>query len=112
MERTGQLAKVYYGFSYQVLPSTPDRIKVALLQGNPVIVPVMTHALQNPNYGSRSVYHELLIKGYTADGVIANDPGVSQGKNWFYSWGVISSAIAAQTPSMGQGSVMLVLHRA
>jgi hypothetical protein len=109
LERTGQLAHDYYGYSYRVLPATIDTIRAEVAAGHPVVVPVMTHSLQNSNYGGKSVYHEVLIKGYTSAGVITNDPGISQGKNWFYSWPVIFQAIDAQTAVMKQGRVMLVL---
>jgi hypothetical protein len=109
LQHTGQLARDNYGYSFRVLPATIDSIKAAIAAGHPVVVPVMTHALQNSYYGPKSVYHEVLVKGYTADGAITNDPGISQGKNWFYSWSVIFQAIDAQTPAMKQGRVMLVL---
>ncbi len=111
IDRTGQLALAYYSYHYEVIPATQDNIIAEVASGHPVIVPVMTHSLQNPNYGPQTVYHELLIKGYKADGVIANDGGVKEGKNWFYSWSILWSAIDAQTPKMGQGRVALVLTK-
>ena len=111
IERTGALAQAYYGYHYEVVPATQDSIIAEIASGHPVIVPVMTHSLQNPNYGPQTVYHEVLIKGYKADGVIANDGGIKEGKNWFYSWSILWSAIDAQTPKMSQGRVALVLTR-
>jgi hypothetical protein len=109
LDRTGQLAKAYYGLNYQVLPATRENIEQAIFAGHPVIIPVMTHSLQNHYYGARTVYHEVLIKGYTAAGVVTNDAGVMQGKNWFYSWKVIFDAIDAQSSKMKQGRLMLIL---
>jgi hypothetical protein len=109
LDRTGQLAKAYWGYHYQVFPATIDSIKQAVAAGHPVVVPVMTHSLQNPHYGPKTVYHEVLIKGYDARGVIANDAGVMQGKNWYYSWDIIFAAIDAQTPKMNQGRLALVV---
>ncbi len=111
IDRTGQLAQAYYGYPYEVVPATQESITAQIASGHPVIVPVMTHSLQNPNYGPSTVYHEVLIKGYSAEGVIANDGGVKEGKNWFYSWSVLFGAIDAQTPKMGQGRVGLVLTK-
>jgi hypothetical protein len=111
IEKTGQLAQAYYGYHYEVVPATKDSITAQIASGHPVIVPVMTHSLQNHNYGPMTVYHEVLIKGYNADGVVANDGGVKEGKNWFYSWSVLFGAIDAQTPKMGQGRVALVLTK-
>lgn len=111
LDKTGQFAQAFYGYHYQLVPATQDSITSQIAAGHPVIVPVMTHSLQNKYYGATTVYHEVLIKGYNADGVVTNDGGVMQGKNWFYSWSIIFSAIDAQTPKMGQGRVALVLTK-
>jgi hypothetical protein len=111
LDKTGQLAQAYYGYHYEVIPATQESITAQIASGHPVIVPVMTHSLQNPNYGPATVYHEVLIKGYNTDGVVANDGGVKEGKNWFYSWSVLWGAIDAQSPKMGQGRVGLILTK-
>lgn len=111
IDKTGQLAQAYYGYHYEVVPATQESITAQIASGHPVIVPVMTHSLQNPHYGPYTVYHEVLIKGYNAEGVVANDGGVKEGKNWFYNWSVLWGAIDAQTPKMGQGRVGLVLTK-
>jgi len=111
IDKTGQLAQAYYGYHYEVVPATQESITAQIASGHPVIVPVMTHSLQNPHYGPYTVYHEVLIKGYNAEGVVANDGGVKEGKNWFYKWSVLWGAIDAQTPKMGQGRVGLVLTK-
>ncbi|MEA2646409.1 MAG: hypothetical protein QOE92_1492 [Chloroflexota bacterium] len=111
LERTGQLAEAYYGYKYEVMTATIESIKAQVSLGRPVIIPVMTHSLQNPHYGPKSVYHEVLIKGYKDDGVVTNDGGVQEGKNWFYSWSVMFGAIDAQTPKMSQGRLILVLSK-
>jgi len=111
IDRTGQLAQQYYSYHYQVITVTPDSVKQAIAAGHPVVVPVMTHALQNPHYGPMSVYHEVVIKGYTQTGVVTNDAGVQEGRDWFYSWSILNSAIDAQTPRMSQGRLGLILTR-
>ncbi|MFN2462528.1 MAG: C39 family peptidase, partial [Candidatus Dormibacteria bacterium] len=110
MVRTGQLARAYYGHSYQVQPATTDAIMAAIRAGSPVSVPVMTHSLNNPNYGPQDVYHVLLIIGYDQNGVITNDSGVMQGQGWVYSWATLFQAIDAQTLQQ-QGRVMLTVAR-
>jgi hypothetical protein len=109
--RTGELAQAYYGYHFQVIPATQEAIRSQVAAGRPVIVPAMTHSLQNPHYGRTTVYHEVLVKGYTGDGVVANDAGVQEGKDWFYSWSVLFGAIDAQAPKLGQGRVALVLTK-
>lgn len=111
LERTGQLAKALWGYQYEVLPATRENIRAQITMGRPVIIPVMTRSLENNYYGAGTVYHEVLIKGYKDDGVITNDGGVAQGKNWFYSWNVMFQAIDAQTPKMNQGRLVLVLSK-
>lgn len=111
IDRTGQLAQAFYGYHYQVLPATRESIQEAIAAGHPVVVPVMTHSLQNPHYGPKTVYHEVLIKGYTEAGVVSNDAGVQEGKDWFYAWSVLFGAIDAQSAQMGQGRVMLILTK-
>ena len=108
---TGKLAEQYYGYHYEVIPATEDRIRAAIAGGQPVIIPVMTHSLQNHNYGPQTVYHEVLIKGYTAGGVVTNDGGVKEGKDWFYSWDIMFQAIDAQSSKMSQGRVALILQK-
>jgi uncharacterized protein YvpB len=112
MTRLGKLAKDYYGLNSEVAKDiTESDIRKALSGGTPVIVPVMTHSLQNPNYGAQTTYHVLLIVGYDATGVIANDSGVSQGKNYHYNWDVVMAAIDAQKVKMGVGREMLILKK-
>jgi len=108
-----QFTKDYYGYknSQSFKNITKLDIQRQIMHGNPVIVPVMTHSLLNPHYGPRNVYHFVLIKGYTPEGVITNDAGVKEGEGYFYPWEVIFSAIDAQTPKMGQGRVMLVVKK-
>lgn len=111
VEALGKFMKDYYGYSYQVQDATQENIKKEIAKGNPVSVPVITHALQNPHYGRQPSYHILLIKGYNANGVITNDAGVKEGENYFYTWDVLFSAIDAQTPRMNQGRLMLTVFK-
>jgi hypothetical protein len=111
LDKTGQFAQAYYHYKYQVMEATPDNIKRQVSAGHPVIIPVMTHSLENHFYGPQTVYHEVLIKGYTDGGIVTNDGGVQQGKNWFYSWNIMFQAIDAQTPKLGQGRVALILTK-
>lgn len=106
----GEFAKEYYGYRYEYdEETTKEDIMRAISRGKPVIVPVITHALQNPHYGPNPSYHVLLIKGYREDGVITNDAGVKEGKDFFYSWEILFSAVNAQTAEMDQGREMITL---
>lgn len=111
-EQWGKFAKEYYGYNYQVFKEIKtEDIKREISKGNPVVVPVMTHSLGNPHYGARDSYHVIVIKGYKAEGVITNDPGVKEGESYFYSWDILFKAIDAQTPKTGQGREMVILKK-
>lgn len=112
IEKWGKFAKDYYGYNFQTFQNiSADDIKKEIAKGHPILVPVITHALSNPHYGRLPSYHVLLIKGYKSDGVIANDSGVKEGENYFYSWDILFKAIDAQTTKMNQGRVMAVLTK-
>lgn len=112
MTELGQLFKDYYGHRFEVKSNvTENDIKKELSDGNPVVMPVMTQSLHNPNYRPSSVYHVVLIKGYDETGVITNDAGVKEGENWHYNWNIVWEAMDAQTPKMGQGRDILVLKK-
>lgn len=112
MTALGEFAKSYYSYTSTVQKNvTAEDIKEAVSAGHPVIVPVMTHSLENSMYGPISVYHVLLIKGYDATGVITNDAGVGNGPNKHYDWNILWQAIDAQTAKMGQGRELLYLTK-
>lgn len=111
IEKLGLFMQQYYGYKYQTFKNiTKEDIKREISSGHPVLVPVMTHSLKNPSYGPKSVYHILVIKGYNAQNVVANDAGI-RGENIQYSWDILFSAIDAQTPKMGQGREMVVVTK-
>ena len=111
IEKLGLFMQQYYGYKYKTFKNiTRDDIKREISTGNPVMVPVMTHSLKNPMYGLKSVYHILVLKGYNAQNVIANDAGI-RGENIQYSWDIVFQAIDAQTPKMGQGREMVVVTK-
>ncbi len=111
IEKLGQFMQQYYGYKYQTFKNvTKDDIKREISAGHPVMVPVMTHSLKNPNYGPVSVYHILVLKGYNAQNVIANDAGI-RGESIQYSWDILFSAIDAQAPKMGQGREMVIVTK-
>jgi len=112
MDSLGKFATDYYGLKPKVTNNaTADDIKAAISSGSPVLVPVMTHSLQNNMYGQYTVYHVLIIKGYDAAGVFTNDAGVGNGPDHHYTWDILFTAIDAQTVKMAQGRSILVLTK-
>ncbi|KKR18312.1 MAG: hypothetical protein UU65_C0002G0253 [candidate division CPR2 bacterium GW2011_GWC1_41_48] len=112
IEAWSKFAQEYYGYKPQTFKNiTKEDIKKEIAAGHPVVVPVITHALENPHYGRQPSYHVLIIKGYKPEGIITNDPGVKEGENYFYTWDILFSAIDAQTSKMGQGREMAVIYK-
>lgn len=110
LDGVGRLAEGYFGYSYKATEDIgAEEIKREIAEGRPVLVPVMTHSLENPHYGRENTYHILVIKGYDAAGVITNDAGIREGENYRYTWTVLFRAIDAQTSKMNQGRDMLVI---
>lgn len=108
----GKFAQAYYGYKYQVFSNiTKEDIQEQIAKGSPVVVPVMTHSLDNPHYGAEDSYHVVVLKGYKEDGVIANDPGIKQGENYFYAWEILFKAMDAQSATMKQGRMMATLSK-
>jgi hypothetical protein len=106
----GVLASNYYGYNYHVTEDVTEiGIKKEVASGHPVLVPVITHALENPHYGRLPSYHILVIKGYDANGVITNDAGIKEGEGYRYTWEILWKAIDAQTAQMKQGRDMLII---
>lgn len=112
IEKLGKFANEYYKYKYFVINNgTKEDIKKLISEGSPVLVPVMTHSLKNPHYGRDNTYHILLIKGYDSFGVTTNDAGIKDGKDYYYTWEILFSAIDAQAEIMSQGRELLTLSK-
>jgi len=112
LDKVGQDGKQFYNLQPTLSPATLDNIKQALANGNPVIIPVMTHGGPggtkiSPYYSAGNVYHVIVLIGYDTKQLYTNDAGIAQGQNYPYTWDVLSVAMQAQQQRMGQGSVML-----
>ncbi|MBI4093148.1 MAG: C39 family peptidase [Candidatus Kerfeldbacteria bacterium] len=99
---TARILENLYGLRVEIIadPSLDD-IKRAVASGNPVIVPTAGRQLGNPNFRRPGpVYHNLVIKGYTADGkLITNDPGTRKGADYLYSAEVVLNAMHDWVPA-------------
>lgn len=94
--KTAEMAKGFYGLKnvevkYDI---TLADIKAAVASGYPVIVPAAGRELHNPYFRAPGpLYHMLVVKGYTADKIIVNDPGTKHGENFIYTNDVLFNAI-------------------
>lgn len=66
--------------------STPRMLREELMLGNIILMPAYGKELPNPYFRNGGpLYHMLVIKGYTEDGFITNDPGTRHGQDFFYT---------------------------
>jgi hypothetical protein len=71
-----------------------DQIKQYVAQGTPVLIPADGKKLPNPNFTNGGPpYHMLVVRGYTADHFITNDPGTRLGENFLYTYDGLLNAI-------------------
>lgn len=99
---TAQILEGLYNLhvDLKVDPTIRD-IKLAIAQGQLVIVPAAGRELGNPNFTAPGpIYHNLVIRGYTADGkFITNDPGTRKGEEYVYDQDVVMGAMHDWVPS-------------
>lgn len=93
-EETTMVLKEYYGRRAEVRTEvTVEAIKKELAAGNLVIVPAYGRGL-NPFFKQPGpLYHMLLIKGYTANRFITNDPGTRRGADYPYAFDKLLSHV-------------------
>lgn len=95
-EEIAKTAREFLGYPNTEVKYEPtvDDIKKAIAQGHPVIVPAAGRLLGNPFYKQPGpLYHALVIKGYTAERFITNDPGTKRGADYSYPYEKAMNAI-------------------
>lgn len=110
-----ELALAMYNQKMEIVENlTPEKIKDLLRQGRPVIVPADGKKLDNPNFRNGGpVYHMLVIKGFSGDKFITNDPGTRLGADFIYSQSNLMYSIAdwdANKKAASGGKVGLVFR--
>jgi len=95
-EQTAEFIKELWGYErvdveYDI---TIDDIKEEVAQGRPVILPAAGRMLGNPNFKSPGpIYHMLVVRGWTENMIITNDPGTRKGEEYQYEPEVLYNAI-------------------
>lgn len=93
-EETAIIARDYLGLEAEVLPFNYVTVQEALVNGRVVIIPAAGRELGNPNFTAPGpIYHMLVIKGWTEDYIITNDPGTRKGENYVYDPDVLYNAV-------------------
>lgn len=95
-EQTAEFIRGLWGYKkvevkYDV---TIDDIKKEVAQGRPVILPTAGRLLGNPNFKSPGpLYHMLVVRGWTDEIIITNDPGTRKGEGYQYKPDVLLNAV-------------------
>lgn len=93
-------------------PTIEQMKRLLVEEGKPIIVPMAGRELGNPYFsGEGPIYHMLVIRGYTADGFITNEPGTRMGENYFYSYDVVMEAMGdweGKDPANGAKRIIVV----
>lgn len=113
-EATAKLMRDKLGVKGAVaLPVTSaDDIRAQIALGRPVVIPAAGKLLNNPNFKNGGpLYHMLLIKGYSKDTFITNDPGTRVGADYVYQVDVVMNAIRDWNGGdvMNGGKIMIIV---
>ncbi|MCR4278916.1 MAG: C39 family peptidase [bacterium] len=91
-EETARFIRDYFGYTdVLVRPfSSVEDLKRPLALGYPVMIPSAGQLLGNPNFsGDGPPYHMIVLRGYTQNVFITNDPGTRRGESYTYSYDTI-----------------------
>jgi len=86
-EQTAIFTEQLYGYErVDVLQDpTAEEIKAHVAAGRPVIIPAAGRLLGNPYFsGIGPIYHMVVVRGYTDETFITNDPGTRRGEEYVY----------------------------
>jgi len=79
-----------------------DNIKKYISQNKLILAPAAGKILPNPNFKNGGpLYHMLIIRGYTQDKFITNDPGTKRGEEFVYKYNDLLNAIHAWPRASG-----------
>lgn len=95
-EETAQIIRDMWGYKRVDVRHdvTIEDIKQEVAQGRPVILPTAGRLLGNPNFKSPGpLYHMLVVRGWTKNMIITNDPGTRKGEGYQYKPETLFNAI-------------------
>ena len=113
-EETVHVIREVYGLNAEVVRTyTEQSMKQYLVDGKLILFPAQGQQLGNPNYRRPGPpYHMLVIKGYTKNGFVTNDPGTRRGASYPYSFNVLYNANGDwdhDTESVNQTKKMIIV---
>ncbi len=95
-EELAKLIQDYFGYTQVEVLENPSEelLKEHLAVGHPVIVPAAGRLLGNPYFRSPGpIYHMFVLRGYTQDLFITNDPGTRHGEAYTYPFDTVYNAM-------------------
>ena len=113
-EQAVTVIEAYYpGYDAEVVADpTVDQLKAYIAEGLPVIVPSAGRELGNPFFsGIGPAFHMIVLRGYTEEVFITNDPGTRHGENYTYPIPTVMEAISDFNdvgPEAGAKNVVIV----
>src|SRR3990167_8417242 len=96
IEKVEELMEYYFGQAKFLIVENPtvEQIKNYVAEGRPVLMVADGKVLPNPHFRNGGPeYHALIIRGYTEDSFITNDPGTQFGENFVYQYNDLMNAI-------------------
>ena len=96
IEKVEELMEYYFGQAKFLIVENPtiEQIKTYVAEGRPVLMVADGKVLPNPHFRNGGPeYHALIIRGYTEDSFITNDPGTQFGENFVYQYNDLMNAI-------------------
>ncbi|MCX6785529.1 MAG: C39 family peptidase [Candidatus Komeilibacteria bacterium] len=93
-QETAQMIMGFYGLKATAINGYAEQdIKDQINLHHVVILPVNGQVIGNPNYKQPGpIYHMLVIRGYTATGLITDDSGTKRGENYYYTFSTLHNA--------------------
>ncbi|MFZ5390901.1 MAG: C39 family peptidase [Patescibacteria group bacterium] len=93
-QEVASILQNYFKLTAEVEDYDPLKIKDYIRQGKLVLLPAAGRLLNNPNFRRPGpLYHMLVVKGFTDEEFITNDPGTRNGFNYRYTPDIFALAV-------------------
>ena len=95
-DATQKMAEGAFSLKIRQIPNyTENDLKKALVNSQPILLPINARLLNNPKYFDNGpLYHMIIVRGYKSHTFIVNDPGTDSGDGNEYSFSTLHKAAA------------------
>lgn len=96
VDATEAMAKGGFGLKVEQINNySADDLKKALVDNKVVLLSINARQLNNPKYlDNGPLYHMIVVRGWTDNGFVVNDPGTTEGNGNTYTFDVLKNAAA------------------